>query len=124
MGTDRLNFHFFAHSPTRSRDVSDGRTTSQHWGLREMSLLTGPPASTGGCQTCLLTGPPDSTGGCQSALVEKLGVSLRQYHHIMIHIANQLGMNSRPVEAAVLRHQSHPIIANLPVYQSRMHNKN
>jgi hypothetical protein len=25
-------------------------------------------------QRCLLTGPPDSTGGCQSALVDELGV--------------------------------------------------
>jgi len=35
----------------------------------------------------LLTGPPDSTGGCQSALVDKLGVSPSRYHHIVIHIA-------------------------------------
>jgi hypothetical protein len=40
--------------------------TSQYWWLPEMSLLTG---------------PPDSTGGYQSALVDKLGVSLSQYHH-------------------------------------------
>jgi hypothetical protein len=35
----------------------------------------------------LLTGPPDSTGGCQSTLVDKLGVSPSQYHHTMVHIA-------------------------------------
>jgi hypothetical protein len=63
----------------------------------------------------LLTGLPDSTDGCQSALVDKLGVSLSQYHYTMFHIANHLGMNNRPVEAAVLRRHSHPIIANLPI---------
>jgi hypothetical protein len=57
----------------------------------------------------LLTGPPDSTGGCQSALVDKLGVTLSQYH-----IAYHPGMNNMPVETAVLRRQSHPIIASLP----------
>jgi hypothetical protein len=31
---------------------------------------------------------------------------------------NHPEMNNRPVEAAVLRRQSHPIIANLPVYPS------
>jgi len=35
----------------------------------------------------LLTGPPDSTGGCQSALVDELGVSPSRYHHTMVHIA-------------------------------------
>jgi hypothetical protein len=37
----------------------------------------------------LLTGPPDRTGGggCQSALVNKLGVIPRRYHHTMVHIA-------------------------------------
>jgi hypothetical protein len=60
----------------------------------------------------LLTGPSDSTSGCQSALVDKLGVNLSQYHPTMVHTANHPGMNNRPVEAAVLRSQSHPIIAN------------
>jgi hypothetical protein len=63
----------------------------------------------------LLAGQPDSTGGCQSALVEKLGVSPSRYRHTMVHIANRPEMNNRPVEAAVLRRQSHPIIANLPI---------
>jgi hypothetical protein len=62
-----------------------------------------------------LTGPPDSTGGCQIALVDKLGVSLRYYHHTMVHIAHHPMMNNRPVEAAVLRRLSYPIITNLPV---------
>jgi hypothetical protein len=66
----------------------------------------------------LLTGLPDSTGGCKSPLVDKVGVSLSQYHHTMVHIANHTGMNNRPIEAAVLRRQSHPIIANLPINQS------
>jgi hypothetical protein len=34
----------------------------------------------------LLTGPPDSTGGCQSALFDKIGVSPSRYHHTMLHI--------------------------------------
>jgi hypothetical protein len=55
--------------------------------LPEMSLLTGPSESTGGCPRSLLTGPSESTGGCQSALVDKLGVSLCQYHHTIMHIA-------------------------------------
>jgi hypothetical protein len=59
-----------------------------------------------------LTGLPDSTGGYQSALVEKLGVGLSQYHQTMVNVVNHPGMNNRPVEAAVLRRQSHPIIAN------------
>jgi hypothetical protein len=64
----------------------------------------------------LMTRPPASIGGCQSTLLEKLVVSLSQYHHTMVHIANHLGMNSRPVEAAVLRREFHPIIANLPIH--------
>jgi hypothetical protein len=63
----------------------------------------------------LLIGPPDSTGSCQSALVDKFGVRPSRYHHIMLNIANHPEMNSRPVEAAVLRRQSHPIITNLPL---------
>jgi hypothetical protein len=46
------------------------------------------------------------------ALVEKLGVSPIQYHRTMIHIANHPGMNNIPVEATVLRRQSHPVLAN------------
>jgi hypothetical protein len=34
----------------------------------------------------LLTGPPDSTGDCKSALVDELGVSPSRYHHTMVHI--------------------------------------
>jgi hypothetical protein len=66
-----------------------------------------------------MTRPPDSTGCCQSALVNKLGVSLSQYHLTMVDIANHPGMNNRPVETAVLRRQSYPIIANLPIYYDR-----
>jgi hypothetical protein len=58
----------------------------------------------------LQTGPPDSTGGCQSALVDKLGVSPGPSS--MVHIINHPGMNIRPVEAVGLRRQSCPIIAN------------
>jgi hypothetical protein len=39
----------------------------------------------------LLTGPSDSTGGCQSALVDKLGVSPSRYHHTMVHITINRG---------------------------------
>jgi hypothetical protein len=35
----------------------------------------------------LLTGRPDSTGGCQRTLVDELGVGPSQYHHTMVHIA-------------------------------------
>jgi hypothetical protein len=66
----------------------------------------------------LLTGLPENTGGCQSALVDKLGVSLSHYHHAMFHIANHSEMTNRPVETAVLRRQSRPIIAKLPIYES------
>jgi hypothetical protein len=113
-GADRLNCNFLcplSRSLQRclgwqdcqtvlvaARDVSADRTTSQYWELPEMSLLTR---------------PPDSTDDCQSTLVDKFGVSLSQYHHTVAHIANHPGMNSRPVEAAVLRRQSHPIIASL-----------
>jgi hypothetical protein len=38
-------------------------------------------------ETSLPTGPPDSTGGCQSALVDKLRFSPSRYHHTMVHIA-------------------------------------
>jgi hypothetical protein len=67
-----------------------------------------------------IAGTPDSTGGCQSALVDKLGVSVSQYYHTMVHIAYHPGMNNRRVEAAVLRRQSRLIIANLPVYLLRV----
>jgi hypothetical protein len=42
----------------------------------------------------LLTGAPDSTGGCQSALVDKLRVSPNRYHHAMVHIAVTWGRSS------------------------------
>jgi hypothetical protein len=61
----------------------------------------------------LQTGQPDSTDGCQSALVDKLGVSFSQYYHTMVHIANHQGTNNTPVKAAVMRRQSHPITTNL-----------
>jgi hypothetical protein len=34
----------------------------------------------------LLTGPPDSTGGCQSTLVDELDVSPNRYHQIIVDI--------------------------------------
>jgi hypothetical protein len=83
-----------------ARDISADRTASQYCELPEMSLLTG---------------PPDSNGGCQSALVDELGFSLSQFRHTFVHIAYHPAMNNRPVEAAVLRRESHPIIANLPM---------
>jgi hypothetical protein len=47
-----------------------------------MTLLTGNQPVLGAATVMsLLTGPPDSTGGCQSALAVKLGVSPSQYHH-------------------------------------------
>jgi hypothetical protein len=66
----------------------------------------------------LLTGSPGSTDGCQSALVDELGVSPSRYHHTTVHIAITKGWILRPVKAAVLRRQSHPIITNLPIYTS------
>jgi hypothetical protein len=53
-------------SPTCSRDVSDGKKPASTGAATEMSLLTG---------------PPDSTGGCQSTLLDKLGASPSQYHY-------------------------------------------
>jgi hypothetical protein len=56
----------------------------------------------------LLTGPPDSTGGCQSALVDELGVSPSRYHHAMIHIAitwgEQQARRGRSSETSVSPH--------------------
>jgi hypothetical protein len=83
-----------------------------------MSLLTGNQPVLGLPKMSLLTGPPESTGDCQSALVDKLGVSLNRYHHTMVHIANHPGMKNGPVEAAVLRRQFHSIIVILQIYQS------
>jgi hypothetical protein len=87
------------------RDVSADRTARQYWWLpqrclywqdrqtvlvaaTEMPLLTGLPASTGGCQRCLCW---------QDAMGDKLGVSLHQCHHTIVHIAYHQGMNNRPV---------------------------
>jgi hypothetical protein len=71
----------------------------------------------------LLTVPPDSIRDCQSALVNEMRVSLSQYHYTIAHIANhpghtisQTANHNRPIEAAVLTHQSHHIVANLPIY--------
>jgi hypothetical protein len=115
MGMDRLDSHLFrpfSHSfqtclgwqdrwtrLVAATHVFADRTTSQYWGLPETSLLTG---------------LSDSTGSCQSALVDKSGVSLSQYHHTTVRIVYHPGMSNRPTQAAVLRRQSHPIIANLP----------
>jgi hypothetical protein len=81
-----------------------------------MFLLTGnQPVLGAATEMSLLTGPPDSTGGCQSTLVDNVGVSPSQYHpSSMVHITSHLGMNKRPTEAAVPRCQSRPIIASLP----------
>jgi hypothetical protein len=47
-----------------------------------MSLLAGnQPVLGAATEMSLLTGPPNSTGVCQRALVDKLGVSSSQYHH-------------------------------------------
>jgi uncharacterized protein GlcG (DUF336 family) len=37
----------------------------------------------------------------------------------MVHIANQPEMNNGPVEATVLRRQSHSIIANIPMAMAK-----
>jgi hypothetical protein len=59
------------------------------------------PTSTGAAiEMSLLTGPPDSSEGCQSALVDKFGVS--PISSSMVHITNHPGMNRRPIKAAVL----------------------
>jgi hypothetical protein len=84
-----------------ARDVSAGRKPANTGAATEMSLLTG---------------LPDSTEGCQITLVDKLGVSPSQYHHPWSTSQNHPGMNKRPIQAAVLRCQSHPIIAHLPIY--------
>jgi hypothetical protein len=67
-------------------------------------------------EMALLTGQPDGTGGCQSALVDKLGVSPSQYHHPW-STSQSPGSEKRPIEAAVLRRHSRPVIANLPIDQ-------
>jgi hypothetical protein len=68
---------------------------------------------------CLCLQYRQSTGGCQGSLVDKLGVSSSRYHHTMVHIAHHPGMNTRPVEATVLRLKSHTTITNLPMYLRR-----
>jgi hypothetical protein len=91
--------------------------TRKYWWLPQMSLLTGnQPVREAATEMSLLTGPLDSTEGCQSTMVEKLGVSPSQYHPWSTS-QNHPGMNKRPTEAAVLRCQPRPIIANLPFYQ-------
>jgi hypothetical protein len=64
-----------------------------------------------GTEMSLLTEPPDSTGGCQRALVDKLGVTPV---NIIIHGPHRKspGDEKRPLEAAVLRRQSRTVIAN------------
>jgi hypothetical protein len=97
-------------------EMSADRIAGQYWGLTEMSLLTGPLDNTGGCQRCLLTGNQPILEAAERCLLDKLGVIPSHYHHTMVHIANRPGMEKRPVEAAVLRRHSRPIIANLPIY--------
>jgi hypothetical protein len=80
-----------------ARDISADRKPD-YWWLTEMSLLTG---------------PPDSTGGCRSALVDNFGVSPSECNHPWSTLQSP-GDEQKPVEAAVLRRQSHPIMANLP----------
>jgi hypothetical protein len=67
-----------------------------------------------------MAGPPASTGGYQRALVDKLGVTISQHRHTLVHIENRPGKN-RPVQAAALRSQSHPIIANIPYVEHGIH---
>jgi hypothetical protein len=62
-----------------------------------MSLLTGP-----------ILGMPERSG----RRVRSWPQSISSYHGPH---RNHPGMNNRPVEAAVLRRQSHPIITNLPM---------
>jgi hypothetical protein len=61
-----------------------------------------------GTEMSLLTEPPDSTGGCQRALVGITPVN------IIIHVPHRKspGDEKRPLEAAVLRRQSRAVIAN------------
>jgi hypothetical protein len=44
----------------------------------------------------LLTGSPDSTSGCQSALVDELGVRPNRYHHTMVYITITRGWTIGP----------------------------
>jgi hypothetical protein len=52
------------------------------------SLLFAPEIS-------LLTGSPDSTGGCQSTLANELGVSATRYHYTIIYFAITWGRKIR-----------------------------
>jgi molybdopterin converting factor small subunit len=54
--------------------------------------------------------------------VDNVDVQNENRSTIKRNIANHPGMNNRPVEAAVLRRQSHPIIANLLIYHKEKHN--
>jgi hypothetical protein len=70
--------------PKILRRVTD--LLKSHWDGQTKYLFTSPILLLAP-EMSLLTGPPDSTGGCQSALVDKLGVSPSRYHHTMLHIA-------------------------------------
>jgi hypothetical protein len=67
---------FLRHVKDLLKSKGDGQT---NFSFPSPILLHAPERS-------LLTGPPDSTGGCQSALVYKLGVSPSRYRHTMAHI--------------------------------------
>jgi hypothetical protein len=100
----------------------------------EMSLLTGPSDSTGGCHRCvcckdrkrvLVTArhvSADRTTGQYWQLPECFGRQVRSYSQFISSYhgphRNHPGVNNRPVEATVLRRQSHPIRTELPIYPS------
>jgi hypothetical protein len=74
---DRLNSHFL-HPLTPE--------TSQMAGNQTVLVATrddsaNQPVMGAATELSLLTGLPDSSGGCQSAVIDKLGVSPSQYYH-------------------------------------------
>jgi hypothetical protein len=85
------------HVKSLSKSHGDGETK---FPFPSSVLLLAPEMS-------LLTGPLDSTGGCQSALVDKFGVSHSRYHHTMVHIAITRGWTiGRSSETSVLLHHN------------------
>jgi hypothetical protein len=72
------------HGLTRERtraSVVRGRQLTAIRRLKIVKMLTGNySVLEAATEMSVLTGPSDSSGGCQSALVDKLGVSPKQYH--------------------------------------------
>jgi hypothetical protein len=72
------------HGLTRERtraSVVRGRQLTAIRRLKIVKMLTGNQSVLGAAkEISVLTGPSDSSGGCQSALVDKLGVRPKQYH--------------------------------------------